>query len=364
MKSILAAIIIFLIASTEADAQSIRADLNMSANPSMHLSDWSSRRETATLMIYNSSDKPVEVKIDAKLSLGGAVIAITKPGSMPTLTVPPGGPATYYAGDLFPENAVSFFGDLHQNTMRTGILPEGNYDLCIVLTNVQNQPLTNPICRSFNLQKNILPVLLQPENDKKIISGTQGATLFVWTPILPISTTPVNYRLRVVEMLPSQTAQQAFITNKPLFEKVTNGMTQLLWPQEIPLPDAGIKLAWGVQPEDELGNPLVQPERFTNAFDLVVLPTREQCETILAKVKKIRSTAIKIEEEYWAADWKMQRTSQLLEEAEERADALDIQTKRKAQEEAQKKLEKIKTAFDKSREKYDAAIIEYEDCGK
>src|SRR5262249_21872520 len=162
------------------------------------------------------------------------VIAITKPALMRVLSIPPGGPATYYAADLFPETAVTFFGDMNQSTMRTGVLPEGNYELCIVLTNVQNQPLAMPICRSFNLEKNVLPVLLQPENDKKIISGTQTTTLFVWTPMLPVTSTPVNYRFRLVEMLPNQTAQQAFMVNTPLIERVMTGSTQFLWPPEIP----------------------------------------------------------------------------------------------------------------------------------
>jgi len=364
MKSIISLFILFLIAASNAGAQSLRIDVVMSPHPSMHLSDWSTRRETAMLMIYNSSDKPIDVKIDARITLQGAVIVITKPASMPVLSIPPGGPTTYYAADLFPENAVNFFGDLHQSTMRTGVLPEGNYEMCIVLTNLQNQPLTGPTCRTFNLQKNIMPVLLQPEDNKKIISGTQATMLFVWTPMLPVSSTPVNYRLRVVQMLPNQSAQQAFIADQPLFERVTTGTTQLLWPPEIPLPDAGIKLAWGVQPEDELGNPLILPERFTNALGIIVLPTHDECQKLLEKIKKNRTDALKVEEEYWSADLQMQRTTQLLEEAEERADALDVQNRKKEIEVTEKRIDKVKTLFDKAREKYDSAIIEYENCGK
>jgi hypothetical protein len=367
MKNIFITLAALLVcfAASDVRAQSVHADLTISPHPSTRLSDWSSRRETAMLIITNSSDKSADVKIDAKLSLNSSLIAATKPSFMPVLTIPAGGQMIYYAADLFPENAVTFYGDLRMSTMRTGVLPEGNYELCITLLSYQTlQPVSTPTCRTFNLQKNILPVLLQPEDNKKIVSGTQATTLFVWTPMLPVSASLVNYRLRVVQVLPGQSAQQAFMTNNPLFERVTSGVTQLLWPPEIPLPDAGALLAWAVQPEDDQGTPLILPERFTNAFTLNVLPTRDECQKILEKIKRLRTDGLVVEEEYWAADGTFQRTSQLLEEAEERADALDIQKTKKQMQTAEKKLTKVKSAFDSARAKYDSAITEYENCGK
>src|SRR5437763_1420202 len=93
---------------SEASAQSLRADLNISPHPSMRLSDWSSLRETVTLTIFNTSDKNASIRIDAKLSLNGSLIAQTKVGQMPVLSIPAGGSTMYFASDLFPENAVSF----------------------------------------------------------------------------------------------------------------------------------------------------------------------------------------------------------------------------------------------------------------
>ncbi|MEP7235377.1 MAG: hypothetical protein ABI778_08790, partial [Ignavibacteriota bacterium] len=104
--------------------QSLRAELNISPRPSMRLSDWESQRETATLLIYSTDSKPNDIRIDAKLSLNGSLIASTKLGSMPVISIPPGGPIILFAADLFPESAVSFSGDLKTSTMRTGLLPE------------------------------------------------------------------------------------------------------------------------------------------------------------------------------------------------------------------------------------------------
>src|SRR5258708_35506078 len=128
MNAFIGLVLLFIFAGgSTAFAQFLRADLSISPHPSQRISDWQSRRETATLLIGNTSDKNIDVKIDARLSRNGSLIASTTIPSMPVLSIPPGGPAVYYAGDLFPENAISFYGDQKQTTARTGILPEGNY---------------------------------------------------------------------------------------------------------------------------------------------------------------------------------------------------------------------------------------------
>ncbi len=360
---ILLGILFFISLTEEGMAQSLRAELNISPRPSTRLADWTSRRETASLLIYSTSEKINSVRIDAKLSLNGSLIASTKLGSMPVLSIPYGGPTIFYAGDIFPENAVSFFGDLKQTTMRSGILPEGSYELCITLVNAQTlQPVSTSICRSFFLTKYILPTLLQPEDNKKIASGTEKTTLFVWSPIIPNPPIFVSYRIRVVEVLAGQSAQQAFNINIPLFERTSIGTTQLLWPQEIPLPDGGASLAWSIQPEDDQGNPIILPERFTNAFNLIVLPSKEQCAKLLQKIKKLRENGLEVEEEYWDSYKHFARITQILEEAEERADVLAIEKGKKDQKNSDAKLEKIKVIFEATRAKYDAAIGEYEVC--
>lgn len=360
---IILGILFFISVAEKSQAQSIRTELTISPRPSTRLADWISHRETASLLIFSTSEKITNVKIDAKLSLNGNLIASTKLGSMPILSIPDGGPMTFYAGDIFPENAVSFFGDLKQTTMRSGILPEGSYELCITLINSQTlQPISTSVCRSFFLAKYILPTLLQPEDNKRIASGTEKTTLFVWSPIIPNLPTPVSYRLRVVEVLAGQSAQQAFTVNIPLFERITVSTTQLLWPQEIPLPDAGANLAWSIQPEDDQGNPIILPERFANAFNLIVLPSKEQCAKLLQKIKKLRDKGLLVEEEYWAAYEHFARITQVLEEAEERADVLAIEKGKKEVKDSDAKLEKIKVVFDDARTKYDAAIGEYEVC--
>lgn len=358
----IASAILLLLTAKESFAQ-LRAELNISSRPSTRLADWISRRETASLLIYSNADTPENIKIDAKLSLNGSLIASTKLGLMPTLTISMGGPTLFYAGDIFPENAVAFFGDMKATTMRSGMLPEGNYELCITLVNAETlKPASTSTCRSFFLTKYIMPTLLQPEDNKKIASGTERTTLFVWTPLIPTLPMPVTYRIRVVEVLQGQSAQQAFTVNTPLFERTTINSTQLLWPQEIPLSGVGGNLAWAVQPEDEIGNPIIIPERFTNAFNLNVLPSKEECAKLLQRIKKLRNDGLVIEEKYWEVYERFAKITQSLEEAEERADALMIEKYKKERSETDSKLGKLRIVFDAARTKHDTAIGEYETC--
>ena len=344
-------------------AQTLRAELNISPRPSTRLADWTSNRETATLVLNNSSEKPIDLRIDAKLSLNGSVIAQTRLGTMPILTIPPGAPSSFGAVDMFPENSVSFFGDLKTSTMRSGILPEGSYEICITLINATiPQPIQAPLCRSFFLAKFILPTLLQPENDRKIASGTEKTILFVWSPMMPIPPLPIMYRVRVSEVLSGQSALQAFNVNTPLFERTTTGTTALLWPQEISLPRAGDLLTWSVQPEDEHGMPIITPERFATPYSLIVLPSSEHCSELLQKLKNIRKDAMKIEEEYWVAFEWYARVTEFLEKAEEQADVVEIEKDRAAKQKAELRIEKIKVTYDATRSKYDSVIVKYEAC--
>lgn len=352
----LAAVFLLLIESKNSFAQ-FSGELRISPRPSTRLADWMSWRETASLLI--TSDKSTTVKIEAKLSLNGSVIVSTKGTMSPVQVTSP--QTTFFASDIFPENSVSFFGDLKATTMRSGILPEGSYELCITLTDIENHR-TASTCRSFFLTKYIMPTLLQPENNKKIVSGTERTTLFVWTPVIPQPPMSVNYRLRIVEILPGQSAQQALTVNNPLFERTSVNSTQLLWPQEIPISGMGGNLAWAVEPEDESGNPLIIPERFSNTFTLIVLPSKEECGKLLDKVKKLREDGLGAEEKYWTVYEHYARITGLLEEAEERADALMIEKYKSEQSEADTKLEKVRITFDAARSKYDAMISEYEVC--
>ena len=322
---------VLLLVSAQVFAQNLQINLSLSPHPSMRISDWQSHRETATLMVINNTVNPITAKINATLSLNGSAVATSKLDAMPILTIAPG-QTSFFGGDLFPQNAINFIGELKQNTIRTGMLPEGTYELCVTVigVNQDSKVTSNHDCRSFFLAKYSLPTLLQPTDGATVVSGLEPTIFFSWTPLVPAPMGLVNYRLRLVELLPSQDAKQAVLNNRPFFERVVTATPQSSWPQEVPLPPEGGTFIWSVQPEDGEGTPIIMPERFAEPFKLIALPSHDQCLKILHTIIDQKDALLKVEEAYWGSYTKYLRISKELQDAETRADAYEIKRLEKA----------------------------------
>lgn len=344
--------------------ESLQVTLLMSPRPSTKLSEWRSNRETVRLTILNITGKTVEAKVDARISLAGTLAAWTKIEAMPLVTLPPG-QTILFAGDIIPENAVNFTGEIKQSSVRAGILPEGNYEICVKLVQPPTKEvLSNSDCRSFYLTQYQLPNLILPENGKAFANGNEKLTLFTWTPVIPAPQTPVNYRLRVVELLPGQNPKQAFSTNLPLFERKTLGQTTFMWPQEVPVPSTGGTFAWSVQPEDNDGNPMVSPEGFTPPFTFSILPQRDDCTALAEKVGTEKETAQRLEEDYWSAYNRYERLSKELDDAEDRADVYIIERVKTEVGDAKADLTMKKNNYESAYTRYDNALAAYNNCAK
>ncbi len=347
-----------------AQEEPVHITLSMSPRPSTKISDWRSNRETIQLLLINRNIQPIEVRIDARLSLNGTVVANTKTELMPIITLPPGQPLTMFANDIFPDNAINYIGEVRQSAMRTGILPEGSYEICIqTVAATSRLSNSNNDCKQFYLQKFELPRLVMPEDKTELVAGFENQTNFSWIPVIPSPSMPVTYRLRIVEILPGQTSQQAYALNLPFFERKSVGATQLLWPSEVQPPITGASFAWSVQAEDLEGNPIVVPERYPQPYLLKILPTKEGCASLLSKVQKEREILLSLEERYWKAYDTFERTEWQLENAEERADAYAVQKIKSGLPAIQKMFAEQKKSYEASYIKYDRALKLYLSCG-
>ena len=350
--------------SASVRSQSLQVTLNLSPHPSMRISDWESHRETVTLVVINTGTKTVSAKINAILSLNGSSVASSKLDAMPVLSIPPG-QSTFFGGDLFPQNAINFNGELKQTTIRTGILPEGSYELCVSMVGentAEINVLSNHDCRSFFLAKYSLPTLLQPTDGSSVVAGLEPTILFSWTPLVPAPFGIVNYRLKLVELLPSQDAKQAILNNRPFFEKVATAVPQSNWPQEVPLPPDGGNFIWSIQPEDADGTPIILPERFAEPFKLIALPSHDRCMKLLSNVSDQKETLIKTEEKYWSSYTRYLRISKELQNAQARADAYEIKKLEKQIIVAEAQVANLKQSHEDYRSRYDQAISKYKDC--
>jgi hypothetical protein len=254
-----------LLLTGSASAQELRLTLTMSPKPSPYISEWQSRKETATLTVINPTGKSVDAKLRAKVTLDDAMRAETKNEAMPIIAIPPG-ISTYAADQLFPGDAVRFAGGIDKTATKTGMLPAGVYQLCVDLIGpVDSKPLSTPACRQFSITSYQLPVLQLPENGKTL-AATEKPT-FRWTPVVPQPQGGVRYMLRLFEVLPGQSPASQLQNGIPLFEREVLALTQLIWPPELVLPEKSATYAWSVQTVDPIsGNPIGDQNGYAEPF--------------------------------------------------------------------------------------------------
>lgn len=263
---------ICLVAVSQVLGQQVKLQLIMSSNPSRYLADWEKKTETATLQVTNLGAS-VAAKLSAKVTLDGVLKAATKFSKMTVLQVPIGS-SVFDASQIIPFSSVDFYGDAKQTAIRTGMLPAGNYELCVELLDVKTEKtLIQPACAYFRLVSYQAPVCLQPANGSTV--KTLTGQIFRWTPVTPKPTEPVHYKISVFEVLKGQSANQAFRSNKPILSEEVIGTSQFILPPSVMIPDSG-KLVWSVQARDVNGNPIGGKDGWAEPFTFLAGDTQVQ----------------------------------------------------------------------------------------
>ncbi|MBK8910700.1 MAG: carboxypeptidase regulatory-like domain-containing protein [Chlorobi bacterium] len=256
-----------VLATTAAVAQSqLRMTLTISPKPSPYLSDWSSKKETAILTVINSGQNTVMAKIDAQVTLNGALKAQTKYASMPVIALP-AGVSTFFADQIIPAGAVTFKDGTDQAAIKTGMLPAGNYQLCVSLLS-PNSPTDKLVelsaCKTFLLTSYQPPTLLLP-TDKSFVNSNIPPT-FHWTPVTPTPTGKVRYQVVVFQVMNGQTPAQAFKSNHPILDRDATLPTQMLWPADVPFPATATQFVWSVRAYDAQNKPIGEPDGYATPF--------------------------------------------------------------------------------------------------
>lgn len=240
-------------------AQNIQ--LLMSPKPSPYLADWQTRTETVKLIITNPSPDPIEVKIKTELFDGSKnLLATTLSEKMQILSIS-SGTAIYSAEEVFPISAIEYKGSAATKIMRTGRIPEDNYQLCVALTDPKTGKTigtSSTVCSYFSIVAYQAPILISPSNKISIPELETKGILFRWTPIIPKPQEPVIYKLLIWEVLEGQNDMLAIRINKPIVEKLEDKMTQTQWPIDFAAPEPGKNYVWSVMPLDEKENQLIE----------------------------------------------------------------------------------------------------------
>ena len=122
---------------------------------------------------------------------------------------------------------------------KSGKLPADNYQLCVRLVEPGTfAPASEERCRSFNLASMQLAIPIMPLNESMLKpEQAQTAITFRWTPVAPMPTFPVTYRIVVFEVTGTQTPMQALRSNQPLLIKDVIGTTQYIWQPQLGMID-------------------------------------------------------------------------------------------------------------------------------
>lgn len=143
------------------------------------------------------------------------------------------------------DNVTYRIAGLRKEVERTGRLPAGLYEVCIIVDDLQQE------CARFDLIPIPPPEPLVPESGDTIEGPPP---LFEWTDAapLPFGTIP-HYRLTIREVYRTQSPTDAFRGNRTLYDEVFAGITSIPLPTLLESLRPGATYVWSVQALDERG---------------------------------------------------------------------------------------------------------------
>lgn len=257
---LLLTIAMFLIAQV-ARAQ-ITLNLALNNRPQPWLSDWVNPVNGQMIISYMMGAALNDPSVKLKTTLldeRGSIIGVSNINSARIYTLRPGVNQFSIADALQLQN-LALQGNLQNLLQRTGRLTAGQYQLMVEVMNTKGDVVRAIQTRPFFITSYQLPILMQPASGSSLDAHlAQNIIIFRWTNLIPSSQELIQYRVQVFEILPGQTAMQAFRGNRPLLdEPAIRGTTQYIWRPNLPMLDstANKQFIWTVQTLDAEGLPI------------------------------------------------------------------------------------------------------------
>jgi len=173
--------------------------------------------------------------------------------------LPPGSKRLRGRKDVDPLRDIWYARGYEQFAVRTGGLPEGRYQFIVLL-----EPDLGGDTIEFEVSLPGPPRLVSPRDGMQL-PMTQRQPMFSWTPPQP-PVSGVRFVVRVVEVLPGQTKEEAMRSNPPWFEKQGNVSSSLRYPASARRFDQARSYAWQVQALDLNGNLIGSSEIWSFSF--------------------------------------------------------------------------------------------------
>ncbi len=192
------------------------------------------------------------------------VVLRTKDNSpaLPRFNLTAGAPLMLTGSQLVREEAMDIDQSIKDQAMMTQMLPEGNYEFCVVLLDMEGAPIamTGLTCRQSFVVIPDPPQLISPTGGETIELGGQALPFFLWSPVAnPPRGMIINYMLKIAPLFKGQNDRTAIDNNPPFYNKIVPaGRTSYQYlPSDMPLSrytDA-IGYVWQVQALDITGKP-------------------------------------------------------------------------------------------------------------
>jgi hypothetical protein len=220
---------------------------------SANIRDYYHLENKAIIVLSNTSRSTLNIKLGGSISNQQRGVYIrTTPGYMPPepITLGPGGTVTLTAN----ANVMRFFDQgnvetnandaMAANIIRTGMLPEGNYQVCIQAydyTSGKQLSVSGMGCFSFDVAQLDPPLITFPQNNYKY-PATQKNLNFSWTPPLGnLAGSLIEYDQVVVRIQPGQNPNDAiaaardFKAGNPVIDRRSGlGQTYITQPYDLP----------------------------------------------------------------------------------------------------------------------------------
>jgi hypothetical protein len=219
------------------------ATLTIAPAPSPFVSDWARNPTIAQLSVFYQGTTAETIRLEA-------IVTERRRGELGRglsgLKDVPLGPYSlqFSTQDLVDWAAFDYDPAIRSQIVRTGLLPEGDYQICLRVRNQFGGAVLTQACSDFRISYPEAAQLIAPASG----SGVSVAQpTFQWTPVQAPVEAGVRYRLRIAKRLPGQTSLAALQANVPQHEGDAGSTPFYLYPQDaLPL-DTGATYVWQVQ---------------------------------------------------------------------------------------------------------------------
>ncbi len=250
----IAVFILFLLLTATGYAQiDWQANFFIQPYPSPYLSDWEYNRSTASLTLYNYSDSDIDVIVHVTVSRqNGELIGRVNSNRLFIPQSPP--PTILNSDDIFDWDSAEYGSNQRDIIIRTGRLPEGNFEACARITDINGEVLIEDICAYFSILYPEPPMLLMPNDQDTIALHYQT---FQWTPVILPPEFQALYSIKIAEVNPGQQPERALQANQLHHEEydITSNLYQ--YPIDGYPFEPSKQYAWQVSVFDQNGMPAV-----------------------------------------------------------------------------------------------------------